>query len=248
MCKKAPFSIVVAGLLLGGAVAAQAQVTIGPRVGINASTISFDLDGGDSPDAKYIVGPQVGVSLNAQFGNLSLQPSILFSSKGAKFNESSDDTYVMNGDTYRQQVDQKATMRLNYIEVPVNLVFNTNGEEGGFQVFAGPYLGVGIQGKYKTEGSYSLTVNGQEEESFSGSDEEDIKFVGKGTDGDKLEFRRLDVGFNAGVGYKAGPFQAQLGYGLGLGNLLPKYEDSDSDGKLHNRGVQLSVSYFFGVK
>ncbi|MBX0291025.1 PorT family protein [Hymenobacter sp. HSC-4F20] len=247
MRKKAHFSIVVAGLLMGGAGAAQAQVTLGPRLGANASTLSFDIDG-ESPDAKYIVGPQAGVTLNAQFGNLSVQPSILFSSKGAKFDESSDETYTLGGDTYRQQVKQEATIRLNYIEVPVNLVFNTSGEEGGFQVFAGPYIGIGLKGSYKTEGSYSVSVNGQVEESFSGSEEEDIKFVGKGTDGDEPEFRRIDVGLNAGVGYKAGPFQAQLGYGLGLGNLVPKYEDDDSDDKLHNRGVQLSVSYFFGVK
>lgn len=125
-------------------------------------------------------------------------------------------------------------------------MYNTSGEEGGFQVFAGPYIGVGLGGKYK--GESTISINGEVVEELSGSDEENIKFVGKGSNGNEAELRRIDWGFNAGVGYKAGPFQAQLGYGLGLGNLIPKYDNDDSDDKLHNRGVHFSVAYFFGTK
>ncbi|GAB2769462.1 hypothetical protein HNQ93_000332 [Hymenobacter luteus] len=241
-----------AGVLLGGALTTQAQVTIGPRIGLNASTLNFDIED-DSPDTKSIYGPQVGLTLNAQFGHFSLQPSLLFSQKGARFEEKIDASYTDEdfGYTVAVKGEEKVDIRLNYLEIPVNLVYNTSGEEGGFQVFAGPYVGIGLNGQYKAKGSIMTTVNGQVDESSSGSSEEteDIKFVGKGTDGNEPEFRRIDFGINAGLGYKAGPFQAQLGYGLGLGNLIPKYDDDDdAKEKIRNRGVQLSVAYFFGGK
>ncbi|WP_139925845.1 porin family protein [Hymenobacter sp. DG01] len=248
MFKKAHITILSVAMLLAGATQAQAQVTIGPRLGLNATKLNFDLED-DGPDTKYIFGPQVGVTLNAQFGNLALQPSILFSPKGTKIEVIEEGSATSNGETYSIRSEEKATIRLSYLEVPVNLVYSTNGADGGFQVFAGPYLGIGLSGNYKAENNYSASLNGQVVESMSGSADADIKFVGKASDGDEPEFRRLDFGLNAGLGYKAGSFQAQLGYGLGLSNLIPKSDDGDdSDNKIHNRGVQLSVAYFFGGK
>lgn len=247
MLKKQHISILSAALLLAGANVAQAQVSIAPRIGLNASSIQFDIED-DDPDSKLLFAPQAGVTLNAQFGNLSLQPSLLFSQKGGKFVEKLESSFTDdNGETYAIKGEEKVTFRLNYLEVPVNLVYSTSGEEGGFQVFAGPYVGVGLGGKYK--GESTVSINGEVAEELSGSDEEDIKFVGKGNNrSNDFELRRIDWGFNAGVGYKAGPFQAQLGYGLGLGNLIPKYDNDDSEDKLHNRGVHFSVAYFFGTK
>ncbi|RPD50149.1 PorT family protein [Hymenobacter sediminis] len=246
MFKKHYTPILSAALLLAGAHVAQAQVSIAPRIGLNASSIKFDVEG-ENPDSKLLYAPQAGVTLNAQFGNLSLQPSLLFSQKGGKFVEKGEESITDDdGKTYKIKGEEKLTFRLSYLEVPVNLVYNTSGEEGGFQVFAGPYIGVGLSGKYKAENEVS--VNGEVVEELSGSDEDDIEFVGEGTDENNAELRRIDWGLNAGVGYKSGPFQAQIGYGLGLGNLVPKYDNSDSNDKLHNRGVHFSVAYFFGAK
>ena len=61
--------------------------------------------------------------------------------------------------------------------------------------------------------------------------------------------RRYDAGLNLGMGYRQGPVQPQLGYGIGLGNLVPlNSDDSDSGKKAQNRVLQLSANYFFSGK
>jgi len=61
--------------------------------------------------------------------------------------------------------------------------------------------------------------------------------------------RRFDAGFNGGFGYRFGPFQAQLGYGFGLVNFVPKDANgNDTGSKGYNRAFQLSANYFLGGK
>ncbi|MCB2375999.1 PorT family protein [Hymenobacter sp. BT635] len=226
MKKQLQHGLLAAALMVAGATSAQAQVTFGPRVGLNVANIATDLPGSIEIDTKTIFAPQVGLTLNAQFGNLSVQPSLLFSQKGYKLEEEEDDYSF------------KATTRLSYAEIPVNLVYTTGGTEG-FQVFAGPYVGFGIGGKSKFE---------EDDNGEKSSGEADIKFASKEGDAEKTEYvRALDFGLNAGVGYKAGPIQAQLGYGLGLSNLVPNDEDDkDPEFEFKNRVFTLSISYFFG--
>ncbi|TYZ09552.1 PorT family protein [Hymenobacter lutimineralis] len=229
----------VTGICLAAASSASAQVTIGARVGLNAATIGVNLEDEDDEEdfnPKMILGPQVGVTVNAQFGSFAIQPSLLFAQKGYRIQEDEEDGGI--------KVEYKSTTRLSYLELPVNFVY-TLGEEDGFQLFAGPYVGFGISGKDKSE--ISLQYNGQKN---SDSQETDIVFANEyGDDEDKDYLRGLDYGLNAGLGYKAGPIQAQLGYGLGLGNLITNSKSGEKpDDKIHNRVLHLSVAYFFGGK
>ncbi|WP_019947575.1 porin family protein [Hymenobacter aerophilus] len=223
-------------LTLGGTTWAQAQVTVGPRVGLNLANVSYKTDDkDDEPDTKLLISPQAGITLNAAFGNLALQPSLLFSQKGFKVKESDNvgpASYEIESNT-----------RLNYLELPVNLVYTTGGTEG-FQVFAGPYIGVGLGGKQKS--TYTVSGPGIDE---SGSETTKIKFAGKEKDNsDDFYINQPDYGFNGGIGYKKGPIQAQLGYSLGLNTLVSKDSDGKrpDDIKVHNRVIQFSLSYFFG--
>ncbi|ALD20190.1 hypothetical protein AM218_01765 [Hymenobacter sp. DG25A] len=140
------------------------------------------------------MGPQVGVTLNAQFGNFSVQPSLLFSQKGFKIDYSESD----RGYTFHVETSS----RLNYLELPINFVYTVGGEEG-FQVFAGPYAAFGISGKYNYKAT--LTGNGTDE---SQSNEADIHYSNKIKNNDNVYYRALDAGLNAGIGYKVGPVQA----------------------------------------
>ncbi|TGE22093.1 PorT family protein [Hymenobacter aquaticus] len=231
MKKNLQHGLLAAALVVAGATSAQAQVTFGPRVGLNVSKVSLDYkdNSADDVDPKFILGPQVGLTLNAQFGNLSIQPSVLFSQKGYKAEQS--ETFAGTTETF------KYTQRMSYAEIPVNFVYTTGGTEG-FQIFAGPYAAFGIGGKAKLE--YSDGTN-------SDSEEVDIKFESKNGNGNNVYVRGLDFGLNAGVGYKAGPIQAQLGYGLGLSNLIPNSsDDKEPEDKEKNRVIHLSLSYFFG--
>lgn len=243
--KKMLFTGAAAAALLLGATSAQAQITFGPRVGLNATKLNYDFDGEDEPKSKFVYGAQVGLSMNAQFGNLSVQPSLLFTMKGDKVEESESETFSANGQMISVSYENKETLSLNYLELPVNLVYSTNGAEGGFQVFAGPYVALGLSGKGKQDSKATITMGGSTT-TESDSEEIDIEFANKEGDDDKGYLRQLDAGFNMGVGYKVGAIQAQVGYGLGLVNLVPNDSDGNKpDLKVNNRGFQLSLSYFF---
>jgi hypothetical protein len=243
---------VAASTLLLAGTAAQAQTTFGVRLGLNSSNINYKVDDSqdEMPDSKRLLGPQVGVVMNAQFGNLSVQPALLYSMKGDKLSEKDTETQAVGSNTYTYSYDIKSTRRLSYLELPVNFVYSLNGEEGGFQVFAGPYVGLGIGGEVDYTVKFSETLNGQVTESGSESESLKIKYANKyGDDEDSEYVRTLDAGLNFGVGYKTGPFQAQLGYGLGLANLIPADEDgTKSKDKAMNRNIQFNLTYFFGGK
>jgi Outer membrane protein beta-barrel domain len=114
----------------------QAQIKFGPEAGVNLSTMTLKTMG-LSIDPKTLVGFHVGGVFDIPLkGSLSLQPAILYSSKGSKFSVGGEDMSIAPG----------------FIEVPVNLAYSFEAGTVKFFVFAGPYLAYGISGKYKSGG------------------------------------------------------------------------------------------------
>jgi hypothetical protein len=248
------------GFLLLAASASQAQTTVsfGPRLGANLTTFSYSGNSADFGDTSYKLGVQVGGTLNLSFGKVAFQPSLLFSQKGAEL-KGADELPLGTGTT---KVSATLKPRLNYLELPLNVVYTTGGDHG-FQVFAGPYLAVGVGGG----GSYKVSIdsndpniapyNGEYPGSLIveyGDRQNDNSSAGSGGSGfgaPSITYtaRRFDAGLNAGVGYRMGPVQAQLGYGLGLVNFVPKDSDgTDTGEKAYHRGFQLAATYFFAAK
>lgn len=226
---------IIAVCMLVAAVAANAQIKVGPQVGLNLANMSTKYSDeaqdwmGDEPDTKMKLGMSLGLAVDFGFSDaISLKTGLLFSQKGYKIDE---DGYT-----------EKNT--LNYFDIPVNVAFHIK----DLQVFAGPTIGLGLSGKSKWEA-------GDE----SGDDK--IKFVGKidpekdyGDDVDML-VKRLDLGLNIGAGYAFGPVVASLNYNFGLLNAMPKtdgLEDGEEDMADHitikNRCLTIGVAYMFGGK
>lgn len=92
----------------------------GIKGGVNIS----NFHGGDFGDieTKALVGFHAGGFFRFRFGNLALQPELLFSTQGAQFESAGED------------IDYK----VSYVNVPILLQFYTN---GGFFVEAGPQVG-----------------------------------------------------------------------------------------------------------
>lgn len=239
---------------------AQATVSFGPRLGANLNTFSYSGVSTGLDDTGSRFGVQVGGTLNVSFGKVAFQPSLLFTQKGAELKAS--DTDLSGG--YRTTANIVATPRLHYLELPLNVVYTADGDHG-FQLFAGPYvaLGVGGGGSYKIDlsstdpsvapfaGSYpgSLSVE-------YGNRQNDNSSASSGGSGSSLSAptltltaRRFDAGLNAGVGYRVGPVQAQLGYGLGLVNFVPNDSNGEDTGsKAYHRGFQLAATYFLPTR
>ncbi|MBF9221996.1 outer membrane beta-barrel protein [Hymenobacter ruricola] len=251
--------------LAGAAGTAQAQssVEFGPRLGLNVSTVkeSGAPDSGFNEQIKSITGVQVGATLNVGINeNFSFQPSLIYSSKGAEYTGSTD--FPGSNPSYHTAINVSATPKVGYLELPLNFVYTFGGHDG-FQVFAGPYAALGVSGS----GSASAKIDTNDPDLLAlgvtgsipiklkvefGDKQNDNANNNPGTSGTPtatLTVRSFDAGLNAGVGYRFGPFQAQLGYGLGLVNFAPNDPDgNDTGAKSYNRVVQLSANYFFGGK
>ena len=165
-----------------------------------------------SPDMK----PGIQLGVVGEFGlseSFFIQPGIVFAQQG----------YKMSND------GASLTTTLNYIQVPVNAQYKLDLGNMKLLLQAGPYLGVGVNGKIKTK------VNGKKES-------------------DKIEFgddgmKRFDFGLGIGAGLQFGNIQAGLGYNLGLANIADSDDDIEfSSGKTKtiNNGIVLTVTYFFG--
>jgi Outer membrane protein beta-barrel domain len=261
--KKIVCNSLMAAMLLTVATAAQAQISFGPRVGLNLSNIHFDMKEGDGPKTKMLIGAQFGMALNARFGNLSVQPALLYSMKGCKTDDTFEATSTAGGQGVSISSVSKTpitgTTSLGYVEIPINLMYTTGGDKG-FQVFAGPYIGFGIGGKDKTDATKSTittttTLPGVPTTTTTSSADiaaidSDVVFKSDVKDGDdplKSYYSTPDFGLNFGIGYLVNNVQVQAGYGLGLSNLMPKYAGKTPDDKGQNRVIQITGTYFFNA-
>ena len=248
-------------LLSGGGLGlAQAQTAIhfGPRLGGNYSSATFNnlekLAGAGanvSSSRSSLAGVQVGVAASIGSGPWLVQPALVFSQKGVKQTATTTATFGT------ETITENATVvsRVNFLELPVNVVYAFGADGQGLQVFAGPYLAVGVGGKAEyTEkltstnpnSLFNLEVSGAQTFAFGNT------FAERDPNGTSQQqqydarARRFDAGVGAGVGYRAGPFQVQLGYAFGLLNAQPDYPASfklPNDTGYH-RNAQLTATYF----
>ena len=245
---------------------AQSSFSIGPRLGLNLSSFSYEYSNiplGLANEATSIAGVQVGGTLNVGFGKFAFQPSLIFSQKGTEFRFSAEDK---TNPPYTTTVTYTAKPKLHYLEIPLNVVYSASGDHG-FQLFAGPYIAFGVGGS----GTSTLAINSTDPNVVTSGAVNSfpislaIEYGDRQNANQELEnslnaglnstprliatFRRFDAGLNAGVGYRIGPYQVQVGYGLGLVNIAPNDTDGTSTGgKIYNRNFQLTANYFFSTK
>lgn len=122
--------LLVVAILVAG-VAVQAQVKFGVKAGANLSMWGGD----DVPDeAKSKFGFHAGALANIPVSSMfSVQPEVLFSNEGAKFEEGGE----------------SANYNLNYINIPVLFQYNN---PSGFYAETGPQIGLLMSAKVKFDG------------------------------------------------------------------------------------------------
>ncbi len=187
------------------ALASFSQVRFGVKAGLNLASQKFSGFGinitGDNL-VGFNVGGVVDIPVASSF---YFQPGVSFSLRGTK------STFL----------DETAKTTLNYVDVPLNLMYKVKASKVAVVILAGPNIGFGISGK-----------------SISDTDSEDVKF---GSDEDQV--KRLDFGLNFGAGVEFGKFQVTAQYGLGLSNLANTADGDDS--KVKNNVISFNAAYFF---
>ncbi len=106
--------------------AAQTPVSIGVKAGVNFAKVKFEEDDSDNDEAKNLVGAVGGLyvskAINDTFG---VRLEALYSQKGAKFENGSDDD----------------KLKLTYVDVPLLLTAGPSSSGSArFSVFTGPQL------------------------------------------------------------------------------------------------------------
>jgi hypothetical protein len=187
----------------------QAQTTFGATVG--ASFASYKVKSGDvsaASDVKpgFSIGLSSFIGLNKSF---SFQPSLNFVQKGGIFKDPSEST------------TNKSTF--DYLELPLNFIYNTHSVAGKFFIGAGPSFDIGLSGRYKITGMYEESGSVH----FGNSESDDLK--------------RIGVGLNllAGYAFKSGMLISG-NYNFSLSNL-----SNNSDATLRNRYFGIRLGYLF---
>ena len=129
--------------------------------------------------------------------------------------------YSLKGFKIKSQ-GETITNKFNYLEIPINVAYKfTLTETSKFFIQAGPYM------------AYALSAKGKKDDVSV-----DIDFKDDGV-------TRFDYGFGFGGGLEFNSFVTSLNYQLGFANIFN--DDSyDSDIKVKNKVLQLSVAYMFG--
>lgn len=194
--------------------------------GVNLANIS-NKDNGQYDDGNNLTSFQVGIVGDFNLTNfLAIQPGLFYTGKGVKLENGSE------GDAFYQ----KLTFNPQYLEVPVNLVLKTPTGGTRFFVGAGPYVAMGIGGKFKGTGlvEFDNKINFSDDDPLT-SDEEDAG---------AFKVRRFDVGLNGLIGIEASNLVITANYGLGL-SKIQSGSDSNSDESNKHRVLSLTLGFKF---
>jgi hypothetical protein len=211
MKKITQFSIVALVLLFS--IQAKAQ-KINLTAGYTSSTWSGvdtdDLFGEKQALAGFHAGASIDIALN---DNLTFQPGLLFTTKGAEFGLDSD------------SITLELQYSFRYLCIPLNIKYSYEIDDD-MSIFgtAGPYVGIGLTGKTKTTLEAPLL-------GIDDTQEMDLDWEG---------LNRLDfgLGFGAGVQYQA--FSLGVYYDLGLTDVFGLTEGDD---RITNNALRISAGY-----
>ena len=190
-----------------------AQETVfGLKGGANFSNLTLENNNDQNILTGFHVGGWVTMPLSAQF---SIQPELLYSTKGTRW------------EMQESALSADAKVKLDYLEVPVNLVYNL-ARDVDFQV--GPYVGLLLGAKAEaslTSGSGSVMVL------------EDM---------DKSNFKTADFGLQGGMRFALKPLYLGFTYKLGLSEVADTGNARTFFGDASNRSIQVFVGYAFSSK
>ncbi len=223
-------SLIATAILMTATVNAQkARI----QAGLNLANVSVS-DDGRVDDANMLTSFQVGIVGDIKIAPmLAFQPGILYTGKGSK---------DAHHGTQGQDGYYKQTFNPFYIEVPANVVVKLPfGSESHVFVGAGPYLGIGVNGKSKTEGQIGIiTYNAERDIRFSDDDPTTLN------DEEGAGFnivKRFDYGLNGTAGIAGKSLVLGVNYGFGLAKL-----QSGSNSNADNNNKHRVLSFFVGFR
>ncbi len=165
---------------------ASAQFLFGPQAGLSYATLT-GTDLTISPKPEWHAGLLFDIGFGKHF---SLQPSLLYSKRGYKYDYETNVTTVITSDTsITTYTTASVDAALGYIDIPVllNVYF---GEHKGFMLNAGPQLSILLTNQSVATATTSVSTNGGTPQTTKPEEETEFKF------------NPTDISLVAGIGYK----------------------------------------------
>jgi Outer membrane protein beta-barrel domain len=199
------------------------SVSFGLRGGINFQNISGKDVNGNKLSSDMLTGYNFGI--NAEFPlapQFYFQPGLLFSQKGAK------NLQPTPGET------AFSTIKISYVELPLNLVFKPALGQGHMLLGFGPYVALGVAGNANVGSGQDMDIKFQN--TVADSDPNNVVYI-----------RPVDAGANMLAGYEfRNKVSFQLNVQLGLVKINADYDKIANDETIaKNTGFGLSLGYRF---
>jgi len=188
----------------------KSKMSFGILGGVNFQNLNGKLSSGDKLKNDMLLGFHGGVNIQMPITpEFYFQPGLMFATKGAK------NTYTILGSEFTDEI------KINYIEMPLNLVYKGAVGNGFFMLGFGPYLAYGISGKQVFEGK-SITFE-------------------RGVD-----YNAFDAGANIFAGFEmASGLFLQLDTQFGMLNIYADNNSTNDQSTAKNTGFGLSLGYRF---
>jgi hypothetical protein len=199
-------------------ISAKSQFKFGVQGGLNASKMQATMKMISRTD-NVRLGPVAGIMLGADLGDskFSLLQEFSYITKGLLYNGLQDQygtAVTIDGNTY-----------INYLEMPLNLLYYSGLGKGHFFFGGGPYVAIGL--------------NGMNKEIYSEKEVAETELV-FGNDSGMV--KKTDLGFQGLIGYKLGyGSYIKIFYSQGLSNLSNVAQEN-----IKNRNLGICFGYFFG--
>lgn len=187
------------------------KMSFGILGGVNFQNLNGKLSSGDKLENDMLLGFHGGVNVQIPIApEFYFQPGLMFATKGAK------NTYTILGSEFTDEI------KINYIEMPLNLVYKGALGKGFLMLGFGPYLAYGISGKQVFKGKELTFERG-------------------------VDYNALDAGANIFAGFEtAGGLFLQLDTQFGMLNINAADGNSSTDqATAKNTGFGLSLGYRF---
>lgn len=199
------------------ALSAESIAQPGIQAGWNISGYRLERSG-TKYERGWNSGFNAGVMYRTPGRYVSLQPTVLYSQKGA-VNQNTGSVYVTGVSDY--------TNNLSYVQLSLPVILKIGlgiDDDWSFDVGVGPYAGFLAAASVKTK-----YLNGD-------TDKKDYKIGNSSSD----DFKRTDAGLSLYLGARLGHFNTSIGYDLGLIDGSPNGGES-----LRNRCFSLNLGAFF---
>jgi len=195
-------------------------VKYGISGGLNESILSLQNPAGNN---SRLTGFHAGVFSDIDFGKLSIEPGLFYTTKGEK----NTAVLISPGGSFTA----KGKTTYNYLEMPVNVLYNIPIGGGKFFIGGGPYIAYGLSGK-----STGTTIIASQNGAITNINDYPLTFGSQQGD-----LKRFDFGLGALGGFELNNgLSISVGYEHGLTNI-----DNSSGDHIKNNVITVSLGYSF---